>query len=173
MSKFVRGTVLSGVLASLLLVPAVGAAQGRTAVKVNKNGHTEVEVKSGNTTVKTDDAEADSLGGADVEDEDEGAKGDEKPSGDKLEVSGMGGNATHHCTPKTEVEVTGSDNQVSLTGDCKSINVSGATNKVKAEGVATITVSGSDNEVTWKRAVGGKKPKVSRTGVNNKVTQAR
>ena len=51
--------------------------------------------------------------------------------------------------------------------------MSGATNKVKAEGVATITVSGSDNEVTWKRAVGGKKPKVSRTGVNNKVTQAR
>jgi DUF3060 family protein len=171
MSKFVRGTVLSGVLASLLLVPAVGAAQGRTSVKVNKNGHT--EVKAGNTTVETDDANADSLGGADVEDEDEGAKGDEKPEGDKLEVSGTGGNATHRCTPKTEVEVNGNDNSVTLTGDCKSINVSGANNKVKAEGVATIDVTGSGNEVTWKRAVGGKKPKVNRTGVNNKVTQAR
>ncbi|MFL5353497.1 DUF3060 domain-containing protein [Archangium sp.] len=173
MSKFVRGTVLSGVLASLLLVPAVGVAQGRTAVKVNKNGHTEVQVKAGNTTVKTDDADADSLGGADVEDEDEGAKGDEKPADDKLEVSGMGGNATHRCTPKTEVEVNGSDNTVTLTGDCKSINVSGANNKVKAEGVATIDVTGSGNEVTWKRAVGGKKPKVNRSGVDNKVTQAR
>lgn len=173
MSKFVRGTVLSGVLASLLLVPSVGMAQGRTAVKVNKNGHTEVEVKAGNTTVKTDDAEADSMGGSDVEDPDEDAKGDEKPADDKLEVSGMGGNATHHCTPKTEVEINGSDNTVTLTGDCKSITVSGANNKVKAEGVATIDVSGSGNEVTWKRAVGGKKPKVSRTGVNNKVAQAR
>lgn len=169
MSKFVRGTVLSGVLASLLLVPAVGVAQGRTAVKVNKNGHT--EVKAGNTTVKTDEANEDSLGGADVEDED--AQGDEKPAEGKLEISGMGGNETHRCTPKTEVEINGSDNQVTLTGDCKSINVSGANNKVKAEGVATIDVSGSGNEVTWKRAVGGKKPKVSRTGVNNKVTQAR
>lgn len=173
MSKFVRGTVLSGVLASLLLVPAVGVAQGHTSVKVNKNGKTQVEVKAGNTTVETDDAQADSLGGADVEDPDEDAKGDEKPEGNKFEVSGMGGNETHRCTPKTEVEINGSDNTVTLTGDCKSINVSGANNKVKAEGVAAIDVTGSGNEVTWKRAVGGKKPKVNRSGVNNKVTQAR
>ncbi|HZI07765.1 MAG TPA: hypothetical protein VEZ71_27350 [Archangium sp.] len=41
------------------------------------------------------------------------------------------------------------------------------------EAVATIAVTGSENQVTWKRAVGAKKPKVNRTGHNNKVTQAR
>lgn len=173
MSKFVRGTVLSGVLASLLLIPSMGAAQGRTSVKVNKNG--QVEVKAGNTTVKTDAADAET-GSAVVEtsDEDEDTKGEEKPEEGKLEISGVGGNETHRCTPKmNEVEVTGSDNQLTLTGDCKSVTVSGANNKVKVEAVATIDVAGSGNEVLWKRAVGAKKPKVSRTGVNNKVAQAR
>jgi hypothetical protein len=171
MSKFVRGTVLSGVVASLLLVPAMGAAQGRTSVKVGKDGN--VEVKTGNTTVKTGDADADQPGATVVETQDEDAGGDEKPAGGKLEISGTGANETHRCTPKTEVDVSGSGNEVTLTGECKSVTVSGADNKVKVEAVAAIEVTGSGNEVTWKRAVGAKKPKVSRTGVNNKVTQAR
>jgi len=41
------------------------------------------------------------------------------------------------------------------------------------EAGAAIDVTGSENQVTWKRAVGAKKPKVNRTGHNNKVTQAR
>jgi hypothetical protein len=171
MSKFVRGAVLSGVLASLLLAPAMSAAQGRTSVKVGKNGN--VEVKAGDTEVKTDGAGSeDQLGGADVEAEGE-EEGEEKPANAQLEISGTGGQETHRCSPKTEVDITGSDNEVTLTGECKSVSVSGANNKVKVDAVATISVTGANNAVAWKRAVGGKKPKVSRSGANNKVTQAR
>ena len=53
------------------------------------------------------------------------------------------------------------------------MSVNGSTNKVKVEAVATIDVTDAENQVTWKRAVGAKKPKVNRTGHDNKVTQAR
>ncbi|PTL83452.1 DUF3060 domain-containing protein [Vitiosangium sp. GDMCC 1.1324] len=176
MSKFIRGTVLSGVLASLLLAPAMGAAQGHhTYVKVGKNGH--VDVKAGKSAVKVDgtgvDAQTDE---AEVEarsDEGSSAQDEETPAGTSLEISDSGAKETHRCSPKTDVNISGSDNEIILTGECKSVSVSGSTNKVKVEATGTISVEGADNEVTWKRAVGGKKPKVNRVGTNNKVTQAR
>jgi DUF3060 family protein len=181
MSKFIRGTVLSGVVASLLLVPAMGAAQGRTSVKVGKDGS--VEVKTGNTSVKADGSGVDTRTGGTVveardtvveaQDEDEDAQGGEEAAGAQLEISSSGNTETHRCSPKTEVSISGSENEITLTGECKSVSVSGADNKVKVEAVGTITVVGSGNEVLWKKAVGGKKPKVSRTGVDNKVAQAR
>jgi hypothetical protein len=170
MSKFVRGAVLSGVLAGLLLAPAMGAAQGRTSVKVDKNGN--VHVKAGNTEVKTNGAdEGEQLGGADVEAEDE--EGEEKPADATIEISGSGAQETHRCSPKSEVEISGNDNEITLTGECKSVSVSGANNKVKVDAVAAINVTGANNTVAWKRVVGGKKPKVTRNGANNKVTQSR
>lgn len=169
MSTFIRGTVLSGVLASLLLVPATGVAQGSTSVKVGKDGS--VQVRTGNTSVNTPAGGAEELGGADVEVEDEGASTAE--AGATLELSGSDSRETHRCSPKTEVNISGSDNDITLTGECKRVSVNGSTNKVKVEAVATIDVTGSENQVTWKRAVGGKKPKVNRTGHDNKVTQAR
>ena len=72
----------------------------------------------------------------------------------RIEVSGTGETSTHECTPGTEVEVTGASNTVTLTGECK-----------------RLTVEGASNTVTWKRGPGKSKPKVSRTGVGNKVTQ--
>jgi len=89
----------------------------------------------------------------------------------RIEIADSDSTSTHACTPGTVVEVTGASNTVTLTGECKSITVSGASNKLKAEAVGAITVTGSDNAVTWKRGLGKSKPKVSRTGVNNKVTQ--
>ena len=171
MSKFIRGTVLSGVLASLLLVPAIGVAQGRTSVKVGKDGS--VQVRAGNTSVNTQAAGAEELGGADVEVEDEGAGDGEKQAGAALEISGSESQESHRCSPATEVNISGSDNDITLTGECKRVSVNGSTNKVKVEAVAAIDVTGSDNQIIWKRAVGAKKPKVNRTGHNNKVTQAR
>jgi hypothetical protein len=168
MSKFIRGTVLSGVLASLLLVPATGVAQGSTSVKVGKDGS--VQVRTGNTSVNTQAGGTEELGGADVETEDESAG---EAAGATQELSGSGMQETLRCSPNTEVNISGSDNDITLTGECKRVSVDGSTNKVKVEAVATIDVTGSENQVTWKRAVGAKKPKVNRTGHNNKVTQAR
>ncbi|WP_257448122.1 DUF3060 domain-containing protein [Archangium lipolyticum] len=160
MSKVIRAAVLSGALSSLLLVPSLGAAQDKAHVKVGKNG--QVEVKTDDTSVSVDGEKATvQTGGAGTE------------AGGNISISGANSQETHRCSPKTEVEITGSDNEVTLTGDCKSVSVNGSGNKVQVEAAAAITVMGADNEVIWKRGVGAKKPKVSRTGTDNKVTQAR
>ncbi|WNG37204.1 DUF3060 domain-containing protein [Archangium violaceum] len=166
MSKFVRGAVLSGVVSSLLLASGTAAAQA--SVKVGKNG--QVEVKAGNASVTTDGAEVNSQVGAEVQAE---GNGEGATAGAQLEIAGSSSQETHRCSPKTEVNISGSDNEITLTGECKSVSVNGSSNKVKVEAVAAINVTGSENEITWKRAVGAKKPKVNRLGVNNKVTQAR
>ena len=171
MSSFIRGTVLSGVLAGLLLAPAVGVAQGGTSVKVGKDGS--VQVRTGNTSVNTQAEGAEELGGADVETEDEQGATGQQQAGATLDISGSDSQETHRCSPKTEVNISGSDNDITLTGECKKVSVNGSTNKVQVEAVAAIEVTGSENQITWKRAVGAKKPKVTRTGHDNKVTQAR
>ncbi|MFP2911097.1 DUF3060 domain-containing protein [Pyxidicoccus sp. 3LFB2] len=99
--------------------------------------------------------------------DDEGAEKNEN----LIEVTGTAQTSTHACTPATEVEIAGASNTVTLTGECKSVTVSGSSNKVKVEAVKSITVEGSDNAITWKRGHGKAKPKVSRSGVNNKVSQ--
>ncbi|RKH39044.1 DUF3060 domain-containing protein [Corallococcus sicarius] len=88
-----------------------------------------------------------------------------------IEVTGAGETATHACTANSTVEITGSSNTVTLTGECKSVIVSGSSNNVKVEATRSIEVTGMSNTVTWKRSVGKSKPKVSRTGMGNKVTQ--
>lgn len=88
-----------------------------------------------------------------------------------IEVSGTGEMATHACTPGTRVEINGASNNVTLTGECKSVTVSGSSNTVKVEATRAIIVEGTSNSVTWKRTIGKAKPKVSRTGVGNKVSQ--
>lgn len=99
------------------------------------------------------------------------AGAEDEAAANRIEIADSDSTSTHRCSPGTEVEVTGASNTVTVTGECKSVTVSGASNKVKVEAVGTITVTGSDNAVTWKRGLGKAKPKVSRTGVNNKVSQ--
>jgi hypothetical protein len=98
-------------------------------------------------------------------------EGATETDGNRIEVTGTDETSTHKCSPGTEVEITGASNTVTLTGECKSVTVNGSSNKVKVEAVGAITVTGSDNAVTWKRGHGKSKPKVSRTGVSNKVSQ--
>ncbi|MGE6764053.1 DUF3060 domain-containing protein [Corallococcus interemptor] len=88
-----------------------------------------------------------------------------------IDITGTGETATHACTPGSTVEITGADNTVTLTGECKSITVNGSDNKVTAEATGAISVTGNSNSVTWKRGLGKSKPKISRTGTDNKVTQ--
>ncbi|RKH88981.1 DUF3060 domain-containing protein [Corallococcus sp. AB045] len=88
-----------------------------------------------------------------------------------IDITGNDETATHACTPGSTVEITGTDNTVTLTGECKSVTVNGTDNKVKVEATGAISVTGNSNSVTWKRGLGKSKPKVSRTGTDNKVTQ--
>ncbi|QAT86766.1 hypothetical protein EJ065_5231 [Corallococcus coralloides] len=60
-----------------------------------------------------------------------------------IDITGNDETATHACMPGSTVEITGN----------------------------AISVTGASNSVTWKRGHGKSKPKVSRTGTDNKVTQ--
>ncbi|RKG91553.1 DUF3060 domain-containing protein [Corallococcus sp. CA049B] len=88
-----------------------------------------------------------------------------------IDITGNDETATHACAPGSTVEITGNANTVTLTGECKSVTVNGTDNKVKVEATGAISVTGNSNSVTWKRGLGKSKPKISRTGTDNKVTQ--
>jgi hypothetical protein len=69
--------------------------------------------------------------------------------------------------------ISGATNGLTFTGDCKGVSVSGSMNKVMLDGVGKLAVTGTGNNVTWKRALGdAKKPKVAVTGLDNKVSKA-
>ena len=98
---------------------------------------------------------------------------DDEAESANIDVTGSNETATHECTPGSTVEITGMSNNVTLTGECKSVTVSGSSNTVKVEATSAISVTGMSNTVTWKRGHGKSKPKISRTGTNNKITQVK
>ncbi|RYZ42054.1 MAG: DUF3060 domain-containing protein [Myxococcaceae bacterium] len=98
---------------------------------------------------------------------------DDSAESSNFEVTGSNETATHECKPGSTVEITGESNKVTLTGECKSVNVNGSNNTVTVEATSAIDVTGMSNSVTWKRGHGKSKPKISRTGMNNKVVQAK
>jgi hypothetical protein len=95
-------------------------------------------------------------------------------TGSSVGITGSDLQNTIACTGDTAVTLNGSANDFTVTGECLSISVMGNSNKVKAEKVGAITVTGNANDITWKSAAGGKeKPSVSSTGTGNKVSQAK
>jgi hypothetical protein len=70
------------------------------------------------------------------------------------------------------LRITGQKNTVTVTGECRKVDVSGSSNTVAIEAVAAIEVTGTNNKVTWQRALSGNAPRVSTTGLNT-VTRAR
>jgi hypothetical protein len=69
------------------------------------------------------------------------------------------------------LRITGQKNTVTVTGECRKVDVSGSSNTVAIESVAAIEVTGTNNKVTWQRALNGDHPRVSTTGLNT-VTRA-
>jgi hypothetical protein len=74
------------------------------------------------------------------------------------------------CTGDT-LKITGQRNTVTVTGECRKVDISGTGNTVAIESVASIEVTGTNNKVTWQRALNGDNPRVSVTGLNT-VTRA-
>lgn len=106
------------------------------------------------------------------------------------EIDAAGTSVTHDCASDPEFSVTGSGNQVTVTGACKAVDVmgsgnevtieistkvsvTGSGNKVHVDAADRISLTGSSNQLTWKKGIKGKKPKVSRTGVGNTVKQVK
>lgn len=84
------------------------------------------------------------------------------------ELTGTGQSFEQECEPGDAVRLTGSNNRLTLRGDCGAIEVNGTGNAVDAESLRAATIVGSDNQVRWSR---GERPKLSQTGVNNRVSK--
>src|SRR5688572_20683657 len=51
------------------------------------------------------------------------------------------------------LQITGQKNTVTVTGECRKVDVSGSNNTVAIESVMAIEVTGTNNKVTWQRAL--------------------
>ncbi|WP_141327802.1 DUF3060 domain-containing protein [Myxococcus sp. AB025B] len=149
------------------------------SVKVGKDGN--VRVKAPGATIEARDGSARVRGGgvdiqahgAAARDDDDAAQTSSQSEG-SLELVDSERTVKHDCGEGGKVEIVGSSNQVILTGTCESIEVTGSENKVSAHTVRRIETTGSDNSVVWKQGPQkGKKPRISNTGTNNRISQAR
>ncbi|WP_426745058.1 DUF3060 domain-containing protein [Myxococcus faecalis] len=149
------------------------------SVKVGKDGN--VRVKAPGATIETRDGSARVRGGgvdiqangAAARDDDDAAETTSQSEG-SLELVDSDRTVKHDCGEGGKVEIVGSSNQVILTGTCEYIEVTGSENKVSAHTVRRIETTGSDNNVVWKQGPQkGKKPRISNTGTNNRISQAR
>ncbi|MEW5740881.1 MAG: DUF3060 domain-containing protein [Myxococcota bacterium] len=86
-------------------------------------------------------------------------------------VTGQGRSGTHVCGANEEVRISGQGHTLTLTGPCKSVLVSGQSNNIATDTAETILVSGMSNQVSWKSGPGGKKPKISVSGMGNSAPQ--
>jgi predicted ribonuclease YlaK len=149
------------------------------SVKVGKDGN--VRVKAPGATIEARDGSARVRGGgvdiqangAAARDDDDAAETTSQSEG-SLELVDSDRTVKHDCGEGGKVEIVGSSNQVILTGTCEYIEVTGSENKVSAHTVRRIETTGSDNNVVWKQGPQkGKKPRISNTGTNNRISQAR
>jgi hypothetical protein len=84
---------------------------------------------------------------------------------------GAGRVSTIACSQET-TRISGAGQRVRLTGECRSVVVSGSGNRVVVERVGSLNVSGMDNEVRWERSLSGDAPHVVTSGIKNVVTRA-
>jgi hypothetical protein len=75
------------------------------------------------------------------------------------------------CTGET-TRIDGMEQRLRLTGDCRTVVVSGTGNRVVIERVGTINVSGIGNEIRWESSLQGDAPRVISSGLKNVVTRA-
>lgn len=88
--------------------------------------------------------------------------------GDTMVYASVGQTATVACEAGKSLNVTGSDNTLTVTGACETLSVGGTKNNITVDKVNTrITILGMDNTVTYKDG----EPKVDKLGPNNTVTK--
>jgi Protein of unknown function (DUF3060) len=97
---------------------------------------------------------------------------------------------SHDCGKDPEVSISSASGTFTFTGACKKISVDGAANQLTVQSVekislvgsmnvvtidaaGKISLVGSSNQVTWKKGLGGAKPKISNVGTANKVSKAK
>ena len=105
----------------------------------------------------------------------------------EVDIEGQGETHTIDCSKDAALVVSGAKNTITLTGACKSIEMTGTGNSLTVESVERLEINGTENtvaavalsaveltgvknKVTWKTSpTKRKKPSVSNTGVKNSV----
>lgn len=96
----------------------------------------------------------------------------ETAEGGKLILSGTSESTSYPCNGReVEIEEAATANTLTLTGECRKLTVNGVSNKVFVEKVGEIVVTGVSNKVLYGGGIGGKKPKISKTGASTSVEQ--
>lgn len=75
------------------------------------------------------------------------------------------------CGEGGKVAINGSQNEITITGNCSKLAVNGSMNDIDVEAVDKIAINGAGNTVAWTRGWKRKAPKVAKLGRNNKVVQ--
>jgi len=89
----------------------------------------------------------------------------------RAQQSGTAGRTgTITCAEET-TRIDGVGQKVRLTGECRTVVVSGSGNRVVVERVGSLKVSGMDNQVRWERSLEGSAPQVVSSGIKNVVTR--
>jgi hypothetical protein len=89
--------------------------------------------------------------------------------GKTLTINGTGINKTYHVNGQN-ILIGGAGNDIILEGWCRSLRVSGTGNTVTADNVASITLSGVRNRVSYAGGLNGKATVIQRSGINNQAT---
>lgn len=148
-------------------------AAGETKAVEVQTGAGATTVKSGDQTVQVNAAGATATDGTDstLAVENTGLGPPPTLVDGVWTVTGQGRSGTHVCGPDEEVRISGQGHTLTLTGPCKKVQVSGQSNNVSTDTAESIVVSGMSNQVSWKSGPGGKKPKISVSGMGNSAPQ--
>lgn len=84
---------------------------------------------------------------------------------------GQGEVLSHACAANEDVNVSGQGHAITLTGPCRTLTVSGQSNKLVTDFAERINVSGMSNTVSWKAGPNAKPPKVNVSGMGNAAPQ--
>ncbi|HEY5882155.1 MAG TPA: DUF3060 domain-containing protein [Nakamurella sp.] len=91
-------------------------------------------------------------------------------TGDEIYVNQSLVRRTIECADKAIV-INGSLNQITFTGSCSSTLTNGSLNHLAFDQVASITLNGANNQVTWKGGGANAAPSVKDRGFGNRVDQ--
>jgi hypothetical protein len=152
----------------------VSTGNGAVEVKSDDGNEKKVSVSTGDASVdvKTEDGKSVSISADGIKvskSSDDSEKG-EASSQEIVKIEGMNNHETYDCKGRS-FNVAGKSNTVKLTGECQNLRVAGTSNEVDVEAVASIHVSGIENQVTWERGVNNKPPSISKSGINNSVSK--
>ena len=82
---------------------------------------------------------------------------------DTLSIAGVSDTKTYAVEDK-DVDISGTNHQLKLTGKVKQLELAGSNNLVEVEEVSSVSLSGTNNRVVY----GGTKPEIELSGVGNR-----